>query len=185
MSCSRQLTAVAHILLDCRSVLSYHFGRMSRQKKSAIGRIVEATLSVFILPIIIPLFAVALLLYGLHRVTLYLLIWLLWLPRGKDVLLVYSDSPIWHDHMTHEVLPILQSRAVVLNWSERNRWPKWSFAVHVFRSIGGGNEFVPMVAIFSPFRRAKVFRFWSAFKEWKRGNTEPINRLREDLLLTL
>ena len=158
---------------------------MPRKKKSAARRVAEATLIVLLLPIIIPLAALALVLFALHRAALYLLIWLLWLPKGKDILMIYSDSPIWRDYMIHEVLPLVQSRAVVLNWSERNQWSKWSFAAHVFTSIAGGSEFNPMVAVFRPFRRATVFRFWSAFKDWKRGNTEPVHRLRNDLLLSL
>jgi hypothetical protein len=140
---------------------------------------------VVFLPIIVPLALVLLVLYGLHLIALYALVWLLWLPSGKDVLLIYSDSPIWHDYMTTQVIPAVKDRAVILNWSERSKWPKWSLSVHVFRTIGGGRDFNPMVAVFRPFQRARVFRFWSAFKEWTRGNTEPVNRLREDLLLTL
>jgi hypothetical protein len=54
----------------------------------------------------------------------------LWLPRGKDIIVVYSDSSIWHEYMTNEVLPLLQERAIVLNWSERNRWPRLPLRVH-------------------------------------------------------
>jgi hypothetical protein len=101
------------------------------------------------------------------------------------VLFVYSDSPIWHDYMTTEVLPMLSNRAVVLNWSQRKQWPKLSLAVHVFRSLGGEKEFNPLVVVFRPFRRAKLFRFWSAFKEWKRGHTEAVEKLKCDLSLGL
>jgi hypothetical protein len=101
------------------------------------------------------------------------------------VLLVFSDSPIWHDYMTTQVVPLVHNRAVILNWSERHKWSKWSFSVHVFRSFDGTNEFNPMVAVFRPFRRARLFRFWSAFKDWKRGDTEPVARLREELSQSL
>ena len=158
---------------------------MSHEKQSLTRRIVEVAFLVVLPPVIIPLAAVVLCLYWPHQLVLYTLIWLLWLPRGKDVLLVYSDSPIWHEYMTTQVLPLVPKRAVILNWSERSRWPKWSFAVHVFRSFGGRREFNPIVAVFRPFRRATVFRFWSAFKDWKRGYTEPVERLRNDLRLIL
>ena len=158
---------------------------MAREKESPTRRIALTALIVVLMPIIIPFAAVVLVLYWLHRVALYGLIWLLWLPRGKDVLLVHSDSPIWHDYMTTQVVPLVQNRAVILNWSQRHKWSKWSFSVHVFHSFGGTNEFNPMVAIFRPFRRARMFRFWSAFKDWKRGDAEPVTRLREDLLQSL
>ena len=158
---------------------------MSRQKKSLVRRIGEAALIVVMLPVVLPLAALVLLLYGTHRIALYALIWLLWLPKGKDVLVVYSDSPIWHDYMTTQIVPLVEERAVILNWSERNKWPKWSFPTHVFRSFGGRRDFNPMVAVFRPFRRAKLFRFWSAFKDSKHGYSEPVDRLRNELLWTL
>jgi hypothetical protein len=158
---------------------------MRREKQPLSRRIAKAAFLVVLLPFIIPLAVAALTLYWLHQLVLYTLIWLLWLPRGKDVLLIYSDSPIWHDYMTTQVLPLVQKRAVILNWSERSRWRKWSFSVHVFRSIGGHEQFNPMVAVFRPFRRAEIFRFWSAFMDWKRGYTEPVERLRKDLILVL
>jgi hypothetical protein len=159
--------------------------RMLREKETLNWRILQAALIVVLLPLILPLAAVVLCLFFLHRMVLYMLIWLLWLPKGKDVLLVYSDSPIWHDYMTSQVLPLVRERAVILNWSERRKWPKWSFSVHVFHSFGGRQEFNPLVAVFRPFRPARLFRFWSAFKDWKRGYTEPVERLRNDLFLGL
>lgn len=42
--------------------------------------------------------------------------------RGHDVLLVYSDSPAWRPYIEQKLLPHIGRRAIVLNWSERNRW---------------------------------------------------------------
>jgi hypothetical protein len=137
------------------------------------------------MPLVMPLAALSLILFALHRAVLYALIWLMWLPKGKDVLLVYSDSPIWHEYMMEEIVPLAGERAILLNWSERGRWPWWSFKAHVFRSCGGGRDFNPLVVFFRPWRRARVFRFWSAFKGWKRGYTGPLERLKEELVLAL
>jgi hypothetical protein len=154
---------------------------MSREKKPLGRRPLEIVGVVLLAPIILPLLLSALTLHLLHRLALYLLIWCVWIPRGKDTLLIYSDSPIWRDYMTHEVLPLVEGRAVVLNWSERSRWSNLSFAAHVFRSFSGGREFNPMVVLFRPLRRAKYFRFWSAFKKLKHGNTAEVDSLRNEL----
>ena len=106
----------------------------------------------------------------LYRALLYLLVWALWLPRGKDVLFIYSDSPIWHEYMTTQVLPLVQERAV---------------GVAVFHHFGGGGDFNPLVVLFQPLRLAKMFRFWSAFNDWKRGYKEPVERLTKELLACL
>jgi hypothetical protein len=155
------------------------------QKLSRTTRVVGAALVVLLLPLILPLAFFSLTLWSLHRIVLYLLIWLVWLPRGKDVLFVYSDSPIWREYMTTQVLPLVQKRAVVLNWSDRSRWPRLSFRVHVFRSFGGDREFNPLIVLFRPWRRARALRFWSAFKGWKHGCTEPVESLRQELVCLL
>lgn len=158
---------------------------MPRQPKPLSRRVLEAAGIVLLLPLILPLAALAIILLALHRTVLYLLVWVLWLPKGKDTLFVYSNSPIWQEYMTQQVLPLVQDRAVVLNWSERSTWPTWPLAQQVFYSFGGHREFNPMVIMFPPFRRAKLFRFWSVFKDWKHGYTEPVERLRNDLRMSL
>jgi hypothetical protein len=158
---------------------------MSRQPMTVRDPIAKSALILVFLPLILPLILFALALFALHRLSLYLLVWLLWLPKGKDILFVYSNSPIWHDYMTQQVLPLVQDRSVVLNWSERSTWRKSRLTQQVFYSFGGHREFNPMVIRFRPLRRAKLFRFWSAFKDCKRGYAEPVERLKNDLQISL
>lgn len=101
------------------------------------------------------------------------------------MLLVYSDSPIWHEYMTTQVLPLVQKRAIVLNWSERKRWPRWSLGVAVFYHFGGAGNFNPLVVFFQPLRLARIFRFWSAFNDWKRGHKDPVERLTQEIVASL
>src|SRR5439155_18714445 len=98
-----------------------------RLKTTSFHRKFQPAIAVVLLPIILPLALLALPLYLAHRLALYAVVWMLWLPKGKDILLVYSDSPIWHDYMETQVLPLVKERAVILNWSERNKWSQWSF----------------------------------------------------------
>ncbi len=142
-------------------------------------------LIVLLLPIIVPLAVIGLVLHAFNLFVVYLLVWLWWLPRGKDVLYVSSDSPIWKEYMQTEIHPMVASRAVELNWSDRSRWPRWSFRVRVFRTVKPGRDFNPMVVLFRPFRRPRTFRFLPAFQEWKRGNRASLENLREDLMRAL
>ena len=100
---------------------------MSQRTKSISEKIGQLALIILLLPIILPLSVLGFALFLFHRVVLYLLVWIVWLPTGKDTLLVYSDSPIWRDYMTQQVLPLVQERAIVLNWSERSKWRRWAF----------------------------------------------------------
>ncbi len=157
---------------------------MAREKPTFWRRLANALALVLAVPfllLVLPLVVIAVILRLIYELLLHILIWGAWFPKGKDVLLVYSDSPVWHDYMLAEVLPQLQKRAVVLNWSHRKEWPRWSLAVRAFRTFGGQREYNPLVVVFRPWRRAKVFRFWQAFRDWKHGRTESVERLTQDL----
>lgn len=158
---------------------------MTRQRLTFWQRLKNDAPVLLFLPVILPLVLIVIVLYLLYSIALCFLVWTLWLPRGKDVLLVYSDSPIWREYITTEVLPLVQQRAIVLNWSERKTWRKWSPGVRAFYHFGGTREFNPLVVVFRPARRARVFRFWRAFKDWKRGQTESVTQLRHQLIGTL
>src|SRR6185503_18999997 len=69
-------------------------------------------------------------------VFLHIAVWSWWCIRGRDILFVYSDSPIWHDYIEEQVLPPLGERAVVLNWSQRTRW-RFSLSRMAFYLFGG------------------------------------------------
>jgi hypothetical protein len=157
--------------------------------KESLGRKFQIALivAVFVvlLPVWLPFMVVGLAVYLAIRLALHFLILLTWLPKGKDVLLVYSQSPIWHDYMTMQILPLVKDRAIVLDWSERKKWRKYSLPVLAFRLLGGHRNFNPLVIHFRPFRRAKLFRFWPAFKDWKHGKAETVDQLRCDLLSVL
>jgi hypothetical protein len=152
----------------------------SRMRK--LGHVALAALIFLLLPLVVPL---ALLFFLGNRLMLNVLVLLCWVPKGKDILFVYPDSPIWLEYMTSQVLPLVKHRAAVLNWSERSRWSPWSLAVRLFRTYAGGRDYNPMVVLFRPLRSARCFRFLPAFQEWKHGNQAPLERLRQDLIRAL
>src|SRR3990172_11723934 len=109
-----------------------------------LGWVILAIILHIMLPVLLLPIIPALILSLAYRLSLYVLIWLVWLPKGRDVLVIYSDSPIWCDYMKTQIIPIVQKRATVLNWSERQKWPKWSLAISAFGSFGGEREFNPL-----------------------------------------
>lgn len=127
------------------------------------------------LVICLPLLVIWLPLYLLFCGFLYGSVFLTWLPRGKNILFVYSNSPHWKDHIETNVLSKVNDKTIVLNWSERKTWDRWSLPVMCFHHFNGsGREFNPMAIVFRPFRKAKLFRFWKSFMEYKHGNTAPL-----------
>jgi hypothetical protein len=58
-----------------------------------------AALMIALFPAVIAVAAVALAFYALSIVCLHITVWTWWCLRGRDVLLAYSDSPIWRDYI--------------------------------------------------------------------------------------
>ena len=135
-------------------------------------------------PLLVVLSAIYLLLDGTYRMLLRVLVWALWCSRGRDILLVYSDSPNWREYIEETILPRVTPRAVVLNWSERSQW-RSSLATRVLRSIGGHKNFNPMVILFRPFRRTKVYRLWQPFQDKKHGNPATLDNMVQELFSEL
>jgi hypothetical protein len=131
---------------------------------------------------LLPLLIIAWVTYGIF---LQAVIWLCWCLRGPRVLLVYSESPKWQDHIETKLMPNLPRSVVVLNWSERRTWRRYSLSVMAFRFFGGSHEFNPIIVVFRPFRWATTFRMFKAFKDLKRGNPKPLATIESELFLHL
>ena len=128
-------------------------------------------------PLLLPLLVVLVVSWLAGALALHLLTLIVWLPAGRRVLFVYSNSPTWKRHIEAEVLPRLPSTAAVLNWSERSQWPRWSLSVWLFRFYAGSREYNPLAIVIRPWRGPKLFRFWRAFRDSKHGKVEPLRAL--------
>jgi hypothetical protein len=154
--------------------------------RKALGRVA----TILMLPIILAmtvisfvLLLVSLPLLFVYKILLRILILKYWIREGKDVLFVYSDSPVWREYMLNEVLPLVRERAVVLNCSEQKSW-KRSLAKAVFYAYKSNRNWNPMVLVFPKVGRVRQIRFHDAFKSWKvtRG---PVDEMRESLIREL
>jgi hypothetical protein len=149
-------------------------------------RLAEALLLVVLSPIILALLAVAAppIALGLawdrwHRARLRKAFTARWREAGKDLLLVYSDSPNWKDYVEASWLPRWQARAVVLNWSRRATWDAdHPLEAAVFRRWAGDREFNPIAIVIPPRGPVTVVRFWQAFRDYKHGKDRAL-RLAE------
>jgi hypothetical protein len=145
---------------------------------------IQKLLGAVILIAVAPLILLALGCYVLAGLLLHMAVWCIWCTRGRDVLLVYSDSPIWQTYVEEQLLPKLRHRAVILNWSERRTWRR-TLAVTLFHFFGGSREFNPMAIAFRPFRMARSFRFYKPFRDFKHGKPESVTLLTEQLFVYL
>ena len=139
----------------------------------------QVALFVVLIPVLIVVTALAFLLFLLTTTFLHITIWTWWCLRGRDILFVYSDSPLWHDYIEARILPRLGDRAVILNWSDRARW-RISVARLAFHHFGGSRQFNPLAVVFRPFHRSRMFRFWQPFRDFRRGHPETLQHMEQD-----
>ena len=97
-----------------------------------------------------------------------------WHPKGKDTLIVYSNSPHWQQYVETQWLPKWGGRAIVLNWSERKDWTSARSEVSLFRAFAGTREFNPLAIVVPRRGPVRVIRFWRAFRDFKHGRDRDL-----------
>ena len=119
----------------------------------------------------------------IRGVALYAFVWLWWIGWARRrVLFVYSDSPNWKEYVEANILPKLPANTVVLNWSNRAQWPRFSAPVVLFRSFAGEREFNPIGLVFERLAVVERYRFWPAFRDAKHGDTERLRLVETKFL---
>ena len=129
---------------------------------------------------VLPIVLIALAAYGVAAMLLHLALWFAWLPFGRRVLFVYSNSPVWQQYIEENILPRLPRHSVVLNWSERRHWSRWTLGYWAFYFFSGHREFNPLAVVVRPLRKSKVFRFWRAFRDFNHGSRGPLVRIEAE-----
>jgi hypothetical protein len=103
-----------------------------------------------------------------------------WSASGKDVVVVYSDSPHWKSYIEAHWLPRLGERAVVLNWSQRAHWTELSpLEAAIVRRWAGRLEFNPLVMVIPPDGQVTMVRFWKAFRDYKHGKDRALRQAEQ------
>ena len=115
--------------------------------------------------------------------SLYAFVWLWWIGWARRrVLFVYSDSPNWKEYVEANILPKLPANTVVLNWSNRAQWPRFSVPAMLFRCFAGEREFNPIGLVFERFDIVDRYRFWQAFRDSKHGHSETLRLVETKFL---
>ena len=100
-------------------------------------------------------------------------------PAGKDLLLVYTASPHWQPYIEQHWLPRWHARAVVLNRSD----PGWKARpeASLWRRMAGPREHTPAAIVIPSVGRPRIFRFYSAFRDYKHGKRASLEALEREL----
>lgn len=133
-------------------------------------------------PLLLPiLFLIGFYFVG-RTLVFHSLLLIFWVPRGRRALFVYSNSPNWHDYCEREIVAHLPATAVILNWSERKKWPRTAISTILFRAYTGRGEYNPLGIVFRPFKPMRIFHFWQPFRDAKHGKPQKLERLKEEFL---
>lgn len=93
---------------------------------------------------------------------------------GKDVLVVYTDSPHWKEYIETRWLPRWGDRAIAFDRSKP--WREDQVEARLWRAVAGTAEHTPVVIVVPPHGKVQIVRFWLAFRDFKHGKDK---RLRE------
>jgi hypothetical protein len=90
------------------------------------------------------LWVIALPVIYLYYLVLCVISWSVLPKRGKDIIVVSNGK--LDDAFENEIFPLIENRALFLNYEERSSWPRWSLAVLLFHAFGPA----PIPASFLP-----------------------------------
>ena len=142
--------------------------------KTALMLLLVALIYLIALPFLIPGFVKGIFLRFKFRNMAY--------HQDKFVLFIYSDSPNWKSYIEQNILPQVKEHAIILNWSERSQWDTSSWVIQAFHHWGGRREFNPIAIVYSSLVDVRVFRFFKAFHELKRGKTGILEKVESELV---
>lgn len=98
---------------------------------------------------------------------------------GKDVLIVYSDSPHWGAYIEANWLPRWGERAVLFNRSRP--WKGDQIEAHLWLAFAGSAEHTPVAIVVPAHGQPRVVRFWKAFRQRKHGDDSALRSAEEQL----
>lgn len=140
-------------------------------------------MAAFLLPLIVVYVAAYLLWLTVWGGILRVWFWWAHAARGRRVLFVYSDSPNWQAYIEERLLPRIQDRVVVLNWSQRRRWSSIApWEARFFRRFSGDREFNPMALVFCRRGRIRPVRFYRPFLDLVHGKDSALREAEASLL---
>ena len=93
---------------------------------------------------------------------------------GKDVVVVYTDSPHWKEYIETRWLPRWAHRVIALDRSRP--WRADQPEARLWRTVAGSVEHTPVVIVVPPHGEVQIVRFFLAFRDYKHGKD---TRLRE------
>ncbi len=119
-----------------------------------------------------------------YRFGLKMRFWIRHGRKGKFILFVYSDSSNWRDYVEAKILPSIEARSIILNWSKRREWePRMSFEANLFNQWAGSGEFTPTAIVLPLIGKVTIIRLWQPSAHTK-PKKERVSKEAEEALFS-
>ena len=97
----------------------------------------------------------------------------------KDLLVVYTDSPHWKDHVESKWAARWPNRIVTLNRSRP--WSRKQPEAMLWLAVAGLREHTPIAVVIPRAGKLRVIRFFQAFQESKHGDPARLQAAEQEL----
>ncbi len=98
---------------------------------------------------------------------------------GKDLLIVYTNSPHWKDHIESNWVARWPHRTVTLNRS--HPWSRKQPEAALWLAVRGIREHTPLAVVIPRRGKPRVIRFYTAFQEAKHGDDTCLRAAEQEL----
>ena len=98
---------------------------------------------------------------------------------GKDLLVVYTDSPLWKSHIESNWVARWSHRTVTLNRS--HPWSRKGPEGALWLAVAGIVEHTPLAIVVPRRGKLRVIRFFTAFKDFKHGKDSRLRVAEREL----
>ena len=103
-------------------------------------------------------------------------------PKGKFVLLAYTNNRKWVPYIEEQLLPRIGDVCVIVDRSDAQWKERFPLEANVISHWGGFREHNPLAVIFPAGERPRVIRFYKAFQDVQRGKRERLEHASQQLL---
>ena len=159
--------------------------------KKSISDLIFFLILILLAIYLTPVFLIGGIIYVFYRVNKFFLrrkilnqVQSSWFPKGKNVLFVYSNRKIWKDYFETNLIPKIQNKSIIINWSNRhqNGWDKNSLEAKALNAFRPSYNFYPLVIVFDTQKAVKVFPLYDSFLKKIKSNSKEYQDIESQIL---
>jgi hypothetical protein len=108
-----------------------------------------------------------------------------WFPKGKYVFFLYSSSKKWENYFKNELIPKIQDKSIIWNWSTRYQdgWDSDRFASRILSLYRPETHSYPIAVVFLSSGAVKVFKFYIPYVKMIKSGKPDYKKLEEEFLV--